>query len=249
MTNGSRNYMPKQTAFKDKRLNALRKGFRAKASIEHAAYHKNYHKSSKDFYGLYNKELTEVFQAVFPRKEKMGRDVIPLALELWSSNWFEEQSAGLSLLARIAKQLTPKDLTMLKKIADECEGWGMLDYLATVHLGMLALTYGDEVYPKVRKWTKSKHMWTRRAGILIHILPARKKTLNEAYAWSTFEELLHEKEFFIRKAIGWTLRELAKHYPEKVFEFIQENKEKMSGLTFREGSRKLPEAMRKKLSK
>jgi 3-methyladenine DNA glycosylase AlkD len=242
--------MSKQVQYKDKRLNDLRTRFRAKANDEHAAFHKNYHKSTKDFYGLYNKELTEAFQAVFPRKEKLDRDeVIPLALQLWSSNWFEEQAAGLSLLARIAKQLTPKDLPMLKKIADECEGWAMLDYLATVPLGMLALNYGDDVYSKVRKWTKSKHMWTRRAAILIHVLPGRKKALNETYAWSTFEELLHEKEFFIRKAIGWTLRELAKHYPEKVFEFIRENKEKMSGLTFREGSRKLPEAMRKRLAK
>lgn len=239
----------KEKKFTDKRLTQLRSLFRQKANTEHAAFHKNYHKSSKDFYGLYNNELTEAFQTVFPRKETLDRNEgIPLALELWSSNLFEEQTAGLSLLARVLKQLTPKDLPMLKKIADECEGWAMLDYLATVHLGALALKFPDEVYPKVRKWTKSKHMWTRRAAILIHILPGRKKALAEQYAWSTFEELLHEKEFFIRKAIGWTLRECTKHYPEKVFEFIRENKENMSGLTFREGSRRLPDAMRKKLS-
>lgn len=238
----------KEKKFTDKRLNQLRSLLRRKANPEHAAFHKNYHKSSKDFYGLYNKELTETFQTVFPRNEKLDRDeALPLALELWSSNWFEEQAAGLSLLARVLKQLTPKDLPMLKKIADECEGWAMLDYLATVHLGALALKYPEEVYPKVRKWTKSKHLWTRRAAILIHILPGRKKTLSEAYAWDTFTELLHEKEFFIRKAIGWTLRECAKHYPEKVFEYIREHRDEMSGLTFREGSRKLPDAMRKKL--
>lgn len=125
----------------------------------------------------------------------------------------------------------------------------MLDFLATGHLGYLALTYPDAVYPEVRKWSKSKHMWTRRAAILVHVLPARKKMLAGEYAWPTFAELLHEKEFFIRKAIGWTLRECAKHYPEEVFEFIREHKTKMSGLTFREASRNLPETMRKRLSK
>ena len=238
----------KEKKFTDKRLNELRRLLRKQTDAEHAAFHKNYHKSTKDFYGLYNKDFTAIFRKVFPPKEKLDREeAIPLALELWSSNWFEEQTASLSLLARVLKQLMPKDLPMLKKIADECEGWAMLDYLATVHLGALALKYPEEVYPKVRKWTKSKHMWTRRAAILIHILPGRKQALNEAYAWDTFTELLHEKEFFIRKAIGWALRECVKHYPEKVFEFIRENKEQMSGLTFREGSRKLPEAMRKKL--
>jgi 3-methyladenine DNA glycosylase AlkD len=239
---------PKEKKFSNKRLNDLRSLLRKKANAEHAAFHKNYHKSSRDFYGLYNSELTEAFQTVFPTKEKLGRDeAIPLALELWSSNWFEEQTASLSLLARVLKQLTPKDLPMLKKIANECEGWAMLDYLTTVHLGTLAMKYSDEVYPKVRKWTTSKHLWTRRAAILIHIFPARKKALNEVYAWATFTELLHEKEFFIRKAIGWTLRECTKHYPEKVYEYIREHRDEMSGLTFREGSRRLPDAMRKKL--
>jgi 3-methyladenine DNA glycosylase AlkD len=240
--------MSKEMAYSDRRLRKLRSLFRQKASKEHATFHKNYHKSSKDFYGLYNRDLTEAFRAVFPRKVEMDcKEVIPLALQLWASNWFEEQAAGLSLLARMVKQLTPKDLPMLKKIADECEGWAMLDYLATLHLGMLALDYGEAIYSKVRKWTKSKHMWTRRAAILIHVLPARKKALNERYAWSTFEELLHEKEFFIRKAIGWTLRECSRYYPEKVFEFIRDHVDQMSGLTLREGSRKLPEPLQKKL--
>ena len=240
--------MAKQVKFTDKRLNQLRAAFKEEASPEHAEFHKKYHKSTKDFYGLYSKDFTAAFRTVFPKTLKMDRDeAIPLALQLWSSNWFEEQAAGLSLLWRVHKELTPKDLPMLKKITTECEGWAMLDFLATGHLGALALRYGDPVYEKVRTWTKHKHMWTRRAAILIHVLPARKKVLNEVYAWDTFTELLHEKEFFIRKAIGWTLREMTKHYPEKVYEYIRENRDAMSGLTFREGSRRLPEPLRKKL--
>ena len=90
-------------------------------------------------------------------------------------------------------------------------------------------------------------MWTRRASVLIHVWPARKNELQAEYVIPTFIELLSEKEFFIRKAIGWTLREICKHYPELAFEFIRDHKSEMSGLTFREGSRSLPEKMRKKL--
>src|SRR5690349_13045965 len=119
----------KERKFTDKRLTELRRLLRKQADAEHAAYHKNYHKSTKDFYGLYGKDFTSVFREVFPPKVKLDREeAIPLALELWSSNWVEEQTAGLSLLARVLKQFTPKDLPMLKKIADECEGWAMLDY-------------------------------------------------------------------------------------------------------------------------
>jgi 3-methyladenine DNA glycosylase AlkD len=234
--------------YSDPRLKALRSLFEKASNKPHAIFHKNYHKSTKDFYGLRNAALVEAFKTVFPKREKIEKDTaIELGLQLWASNWFEEQAAGLMLIERVANELSPKDLPIFKKIADECEGWAMLDYLATRHLGTLALNHGDAVYSKVRKWTKSKHLWTRRAAILIHVLPARKKQLRADYALLTFAELLHEKEFFIRKAIGWTLREMVKHYPEMTYEFLKDHREEVSGLTMREGARRLPEKMRKDL--
>ncbi len=234
--------------YSDKRLQLFSKELESHRDEVHAAFHKNYHKSTKDFYGLKNAALVEAVTKVFPKKPALDKDeLIALGLELWSSNWFEEQAAGLMLIERCAKELTPKDLPMLKQITEECEGWAMLDYLATRHLGTLAMNYPDEVYPKVRKWTKSKHLWTRRAAILIHVMPSRKKQLRAEFAIPTFEELLHEKEFFIRKAIGWTLREIGKHYPDLTFEFLKEHKEEASGLSMREGGRNLPLVMRKQL--
>ncbi|HEY6172293.1 MAG TPA: DNA alkylation repair protein, partial [Candidatus Kapabacteria bacterium] len=168
------------------RITALRKELTKRRDKTHAAFHKNYHKSTKDFYGLKNAALVEAVTKVFPKKPTLDKDeLIALGLELWSSNWFEEQAAGLMLIERCAKELTPKDLPMLKKIADECEGWAMLDYLSTRHLGTLTMHYPDEVYPKVRKWTKSKHLWTRRAAILIHVMPSRKKQLRAEFAIGT----------------------------------------------------------------
>lgn len=232
----------------DVRITALRKELIKRRDTTHATFHKNYHKSTKDFYGLKNAALVEAVTKVFPKKPKLDKDeLIALGLELWSSNWFEEQAAGLMLIERCDKELTPKDLPMLKKITEECEGWAMLDYLVTRHLGTLAMNYPDEVYPKVRKWTKSKHLWTRRAAILIHVMPSRKKQLRAEFATRTFEELLHEKEFFIRKAIGWTLREIGKHYPDLTFEFLREHKKEASGLTLREGGRNLPPRLQKEL--
>ena len=52
-----------------------------------------------------------------------------------------------------------------------------------------------------------------------------------------------DERFFIRKAIGWTLRELSKADPERVLIFAQQHCDAMSGLTFREGTRKLPDEM------
>jgi 3-methyladenine DNA glycosylase AlkD len=87
-------------------------------------------------------------------------------------------------------------------------------------------------------------MWTRRASILIHIQPARKQKLVDKFSWPTFEERLFEKEFFIRKAIGWTLRECSKFYPQQVHDFLLRVGEQASGLTRREGARNLPDSLR-----
>ena len=61
------------------------------------------------------------------------------------------------------------------------------------------------------------------------------------------KEMLGEKEFFIRTAIGWCLREMSKDDTKSAFDFIRENKGEMSRLTFREGSRNLPKELRDKL--
>ena len=90
-------------------------------------------------------------------------------------------------------------------------------------------------------------MWTRRASVLVHIVPARKGKLDDKYSWPTFEELLPEKEFFIRKAIGWTLRECSKKYPEQVADFLVRVGDRASGLTRREGARNLPSPLKAKI--
>jgi 3-methyladenine DNA glycosylase AlkD len=56
-----------------------------------------------------------------------------------------------------------------------------------------------------------------------------------------------EREFFIRKAIGWILREVSKKRPELVFEFLHEHRERVSGLTLSEGAKYLPPAQRRLL--
>jgi 3-methyladenine DNA glycosylase AlkD len=60
--------------------------------------------------------------------------------------------------------------------------------------------------------------------------------------------MLPEQEFFIRKAIGWVLREISQRRPELTFQFLQEHEGKPSGLTFREASRHLPAKMQQALS-
>lgn len=237
---------PSTKAFRDQ----LRQAFQDHADPEHATFHKGYHKSELDFFGLKTPVMRKAINATIPKRATPERDeLIELVKELWESPFWEERMAANELLARRASELKLSNLPWLKRITHACEGWAQLDGLAANTLGPMAITQGEPMYRKVRGWARDQHMWTRRASVLVHLIPGRKGELFHATAWETFAELLPESEFFIRKAIGWCLREIGKHYPEDVVRFLNQHDESVSGLTFREGSRNLPPAWQAKLAR
>lgn len=164
--------------------------------------------------------------------------------ELWLSEYWDERIIALALLNSFSHELSPKDIPWLHQLTRDCDGWALLDTLATDALGSLALNYGSQAYEPLRAWSTDEWMWTRRAAILLHLVPARKRELNAAYAWPTWEELLPETGFFIRKAVGWALREACKHYPQEVCAFLLRVGSRASNLTRREGARNLPAGLR-----
>lgn len=101
----------------------------------------------------------------------------------------------------------------------------------------------------LKRWSKSDNFWMRRASLISQILLFRKGKGNASPFFGFAEDMIEEKGFFIRKAIGWTLRELSKTDPDTVFEFLLKVKDRASGLTLREGSKRLPEKTRKVILK
>lgn len=226
-------------------LEQLRGLLRAGSDAQHAAFHREYHKSELRFHGLRTPQLQAIWREVWPARRKLARDeVLPLIDPLWESGWFEEATTAIHLLGRIAPQLGPADLPMLHSQTRRCAGWGPLDFLAIGCLGPLALAKGEDIYKPVMAWLDDGWLWTRRAAILIHIVPARRGALAQNYTWPSLAARLHEKDFFIRKAIGWTLREISKHYPGEVAAFARQYRERMAPLSFREGTRNLSAELR-----
>ena len=169
---------------------------------------------------------------------------LPIIGELWHSDCFDERMTALWLLERGRRILTPDDLEGLRAMSRDCTGWAELDALALRVLSPMALDFETAVLKPVRAWSSDDCLWTRRASILVHIVPAREQRLAAEYAWPTFEERLHEEDLFIRKAIGWTLREISKHYPREVFGFLKRVGDRASAVTLREAARRLPDELR-----
>jgi 3-methyladenine DNA glycosylase AlkD len=90
--------------------------------------------------------------------------------------------------------------------------------------------------PKILEWIQDEdNMWIRRTAILCQL--KSKTSTDPELLFDLCRRRMDEKEFFIQKAIGWSLREYAKTDPSAVIAFLQDEKKSLSRLSYREGSR------------
>jgi len=216
---------------------------------------KKYLKSPWKFYGVTVPQRHKIVKEWFKKhKESRIAEVERLAGKLWSSEYHEEKSLAVDILRFVSSRLTVEQMPLVEKMINEATGWDHLDEIAIPVIG--AMIDNDKATLKyLPKWAKSKNFWVRRASLLSQILQFRRKSGNKKLFFEIivpmFDEGVHwskEERFFVRKAIGWALREIANVEPEVAFKFIKQYKSKMSGLTFREASRNLPKDYQKFLA-
>ncbi|MFA6981703.1 MAG: DNA alkylation repair protein [Patescibacteria group bacterium] len=209
-------------------------------------------KQNFDFIKKYNLE----FQAL-SKQHALG-----MAQKLWDKRSYEERGAGLYIVSVHSDTLDIKDMPWIERWMRECGGWALLDGFIIPFMPKI-LTKDKSVYSYLKKWIKDDDYWVRRSALLAQLLLFRDnqggdKRLFFDMAKSQFDESWIDKvyitsedkkraRFFIRKAIGWTLREMGRKDPEGAFTFLKENKDKMSGLSFRDGSRRLPKSYKDRL--
>lgn len=113
--------------------------------------------------------------------------------------------------------------------------WDTVDTLATKSLGEWAAKFPEEAAPAIRHYIASDNLWLNRSAI-IHQLNFGDKTDTDVLT-ATILPHLESKEFFLRKAIGWALRQYARTDPNWVRRFIHSHP--VSGLSKREALKHL----------
>ena len=156
--------------------------------------------------------------------------------QCWQAPEREVQYFACDLLARCRRRWTPETLELCKELICSKSWWDTVDYLASRVVGPLV-----ERFPELRdvmdSWAGDSYFWLRRVALL-HQLHYRGKTDEKRL----FAYCLHcsgNSEFFIRKATGWALREYAKSEPERVLDFLNQNRERFSVLTLKEAVKHL----------
>ncbi len=217
------------------------------ADAKRAAGEKAYLKSSQQFYGVDVPKLRKIAKDWQKNHKTVEVDeVVAFTAHLWDSDWHEERSLATIILQQYSARLSPVHLPAIERMMNETSGWVHLDNLATGVISVMIERH-PVILKDLPRWAQSENFWVRRAAILAQVIQFRRGEgdfeLFERLVVPMFDEGKHwskEERFFIRKAIGWTLREMAPANPEGVFSFVQRHKSKMSGLTYREATRKLP---------
>ena len=221
--------------------------YRDAGSAARAAAGKAYLKSDLRFYGT---TVPEIRRAVsdFARdhRDLTRTELRRIVDELWSSESYELRSAGIALLSRYADLLEERDLAWLLGFVRRSKTWAHVDWLAADVIGGV-VGESRSALRRLPAWARDENFWVRRTALLAQL----RQLSHEAGDFKLFARLaagmLHEREFFIRKAIGWVLREVSKKRPKLVYEFLREHREEVSGLTLGEGAKYLPAAQRRAL--
>ena len=219
----------------------IERRIRAVGTQKRAVGEKAYLKSDLDFLGATVWQVAAVVKAVDAELGAIGHDdLIALAAELWGKPIHERRAAAVMLLERHAALLGRADLPFLEGLLRESRTWALVDELAGDLVGRL-LVADPTIGAVLDRWATDDDFWIRRAALLSHL--RRIRAGGELGAFAGYADaMLDEREFFIRKAIGWLLREAGKRRPDEVVAWLAPRTHRASGVTMREAVKYLPAA-------
>ena len=196
-----------------------------------------YMKNHFTFYGVKSPARKLVLSKVKKHIKGFGNeDIFGLVEELWKEANRESQYIGLDILAFKKKQWDKSYLFRLEKLITNKSWWDTVDGLAPNIAGAIFSKDEETKLNWIEKWNNSDNMWLNRSA-LIHQLRF-KESVDLDLLFALVETHIESKDFFIKKASGWALRQASKSYPAAIRDFI-ETHPSLSNLTKREGSKYL----------
>jgi 3-methyladenine DNA glycosylase AlkD len=212
-----------------------------------AQIQKNYLKSPFTFYGVSRQQMQKIARSIIKKFPAITQqELIDLCSEMWADEYHELKSIAIDIMHYRLDLVDEQMLDLIDHMIDSATGWDHIDEIAIRLVGHL-LKLDPKNFDYLRRCEQSDNFWKRRVSIIAQLKLYKTDHFNQDLLFEICTAHLYEKEFFIRKAIGWALRELSKTKPNIVFEYIHTHKEYMSGLTFREGVKRLPEKLKIRL--
>ena len=197
-----------------------------------------YMKNHFPFHGITSQHRTELLKDLLSKENLPEHNDLPLICrQLWQLPQREYTYAALTLMTKFHKKLTPTDIPWLIDLVTQKSWWDSVDTLAGSVLSTLVNRLPDTLWPNFEPLISADNFWLNRTAIIVQ-LKMRDKTDTD-FLTAAILPHMHSKEFFLRKAIGWSLRQYARHNPQWVIDFVQQHQELLSGLSKREALKRL----------
>jgi 3-methyladenine DNA glycosylase AlkD len=204
-----------------------------------AVSEKAYMKSELRFHGVDAKTLRAECLAFCRAHPELDRAALVANVDaLFATEWFDLRSVAIALMERKWKLLEPSDAPWLGELARRGACWAHVDYVTTKVIA--PVIDGHRSLPRlVRAWARDDSFWVRRVALLAQLPALRSGGGDFALFAEVAAPMVEEREFFIRKAIGWVLREVSKKRPKLVRGFLAKHGARCSGVTLREATKYL----------
>lgn len=222
-------------------VRAVRAGLAAAGDPERAVGQQRYMKSAMPYRGVRQPELVRLTRGIFAEYVLPDRAGWESAVRtLWDAAEFrEERYAAIALTGHraYASYQDTATLPLYEHMIVTGAWWDYVDELAIRRVGPILRRDPDVVAPMLRSWSTDDDLWRRRTSIIAQI--KSKADTDLALLTDCLAPNLGHRDFFVRKAIGWALREYAKTDPDWVRRYLAEHGDQMSGLSKREAAKHL----------
>jgi 3-methyladenine DNA glycosylase AlkD len=217
---------------------------RGLGTAERAVSEKAYLKSDLEFAGVPVPAMRAMVAAWCQARPGLGHDELTgLVRALWASPLYESRQSAVILLERTVRLLGPADMALLEDLLRTSRTWALVDGLAANVAGGL-VDRDPGLAAILDRWAGDADFWLRRSAMLALLRPLRRDDRAFERFAGYADAMLEEKEFFIRKAIGWVLREAGKRDPGRVAAWLAPRVHRASGVTVREAVKPLPADVR-----
>ena len=209
---------------------------RQRGDAQKAAGMAAYMKTDMPFYGVQKPARVEI-QKVIKRDFRVThrRAYERAVLELWKRPHREEKYIAIYVAALYSEFITAESLPLYERLIREGAWWDFVDEIAIRLVGTVLLLHRPVVRSVMDEWIADDDLWIRRSAIIAQI--KHKEQTDHRRLFRYCRQRAHETEFFIRKGIGWALRQYSYAAPTRVRDFLTRYKDKLSPLSYREGAR------------
>jgi 3-methyladenine DNA glycosylase AlkD len=216
----------------DKYIENITKAYVEKANLEYAPKIEQYMRNKFEFFGIKAQARRQATRKFMRKNNRPSYDEVDIVVKkLWNLPEREYQYFAMELLERYKNKFTKEIIKLFEYMITHKSWWDTIDRISKKLVGEYFKFFPDERDYYMESWVGSGNIWLQRTTLLFQL--AYKEDTDIQLLFTLIKQLKDIDEFFIQKAIGWSLREYSKIEPGTVKQFINENE--LSSLSEREG--------------